>query len=177
MEDTMYQTITNSQLKEFMEAQCSHPPCNPRHVLKEKVTSAMRRPEVEAARGAFLDFVAEVTSNKVIPTNYYDTVLGIAIGSLEEPTCWKTMDTYSYSYKMIRLIDLYLAFVDAIVPYQPDAGETDEDDISDKVFYFIEGSGGYWISRGNYYRNAFKKTKIAMNDSIAKKARNEDKLD
>jgi hypothetical protein len=159
--------------KEYMEIQRArdHPPFR-----TEELMTAMLRPEVEAARCAFLNFVAKVTSNKVIPTNYYDEVLGVAIASIEDPTTDDSIAMNTFSQKLIRLIELYLAFVDTLVPFQPGEEviraimdkpmfpwEVEKDDITFKVFYFIEGCGGYWITRGDNFRDAVKATKILMN--------------
>jgi hypothetical protein len=136
-----------------------HPEPKP---LRDEVLTAMRRPEVEGARRAFIDYVREVTRDKLIPTNYYDQVLCVAIMSVQEGEPELSQSAVA---KVARLVELYLEFVEALAPYQPDAEdvrvsnsapnlpwECDVGETSDKVFYFLEGSGGYWISRGDAFR-------------------------
>ena len=148
-------------LKAAMEARATYDRAHPeREPLREEVLTAMRRPKVDGARRAFLAYVDEVTSDALIPTNYYDQVLGVAVSALKDET-----DRDAFARKLSRLTELYLAFVDALAPYQPDAEdvsfimnkprlpwEADLCDTAGKVFYFIEGSGGYWISRGDELR-------------------------
>ena len=143
--------------------------------LREEVLTAMRREDVAGARSAFLAYVGEVTSDRLIPTNYYDQVLGVAVSALKDET-----DRDAFVRKLSRLAELYLAFVDALAPYQPDPEdissrkdvprlpwEADIEDTACKVFYFLEGSGGYWISRGDELRSVVALTASGQDAVVA----------
>lgn len=167
-----------ADLKAAVEARSAydrdHP--DPPKPLREEVLTAMRREDVDGARRAFLAYVGEVTSDRLIPTNYYDQVLGVAVSALMDD---ETADRGAFVRKLARLAELYLAFVDALAPYQPDAEdvssrkdvprlpwEADVEDTTCKVFYFLEGSGGYWISRGDELRGVVTALAASGQDAV-----------
>lgn len=144
------------------------PPPKP---LSEEVRTAMRRPEVEGARVAFLEYVREVTGDALIPTNYYDQVLSVALSCVVASSSSPESPAYSASgERALKLVELYCAFVDALLPYQPDAESLPPPDAprlpwesdagaassaaSGKVFYYCEGIGGYWVDDGRELRSA-----------------------
>jgi hypothetical protein len=138
--------------------------------LSDEILGALERPEVDGARVAFLEYVGEVTGGKMFPTNYYDNVLAGAIRAVikrraEEEKAETSEDTKAGGARRVakmlgevrRLLELYRAFVEALLPFQPDAATTACAVAAGKsspfsapvppgsVFYFAPGSGGYWV--------------------------------
>lgn len=118
--------------------------------IPDNVLGAMERPEVNGARMAFLDYVAEVTGGQLFPTNYYDQVLAGAVRSLRRSGRFD-------QGVADRLLHLYCAFVESLLPFQPSAEAVQASKNrpalpwnapppnAGDVFYFIPSSGGYWI--------------------------------
>ena len=126
---------------------------HPAEPLHDAVLTAMERPEVDTARVAFLNYVAEVTGDRMFPTNYYDTVLFGALRVVASNRPSNLEAAY-------RLVELYCSFVDALAPYQPDAEAVsatgtmpwDAENTDGKVFYFVPCSGGYWVEGSTKFR-------------------------
>ena len=145
-------------MKEAFEARAAYdrdrPPSKP---IRDEVLTAMQRPDVNGARMAFVQYVDEVMGGKLVPTNYYDQVLGYAL-----TVVGNDFESGGTKQKILRLVELYCAFIDVLAPFQPTDDELSSDaprlpweDTSDKtgkVFYFLQGSGGYWISNGSELR-------------------------
>jgi hypothetical protein len=139
--------------------------------LSDEILGALERPEVDGARVAFLEYVGEVTGGKMFPTNYYDNVLAGAIRAViarraEEEKAETSEDTKAVGARRVakmlgevrRLLELYRAFVEALLPFQPDAATTaclavvagtgspfSAPVAPGSVFYVAPGSGGYWV--------------------------------
>ena len=151
-------------LRDAMAARAVYDREHPMAPLPDSVLTALERPEIEAARVAFLDYVSEATHNQTFPTNYYDKVLLGAIRAVSgEPN------------KVVRLFELYCDFVDALAPFQPDAAtvraaaaapklpwDDDIDNTAGKVFYFVPCSGGYWVEGGDTFREMLQSIKDAL---------------
>ena len=143
--------------------------------LPDAVLTAMERPDVKAARLAFLGFVDEATDGAMLPSHHYDMVL---LGAIRHVTAALrtgpvSVDrTVDKAIKLVGLVELYCAFVDALAPFQPDASafgsapsapsaptlpwEDTDDDCGcrqdGKVFYFLPGFGGYWVEGSGKFR-------------------------
>ena len=135
------------------------PPPKP---IRDEVLTAMERADVNGTRAAFLAYVDEVTGGALIPTNYYDQVLGHALQAVAKDFESEGANVQDAQRKIARLAELYCAFVDVLAPFQPDDDDLrpdvprlpweDTSDKAGKVFYFLQGSGGYWISNGSELR-------------------------
>jgi hypothetical protein len=138
--------------------------------LSDEILGALERPEVDGARVAFLEYVHEVSGGQLFPTNYYDQVLAGAVRAViarraEEEKAETSEDTKAGGARRVakmlgevrRLLELYRAFVEALLPFQPDAATTACAMAAGKsspfsapvppgsVFYVAPGSGGYWV--------------------------------
>ncbi len=150
------------------------PPPKP---IRDEVLMAMQDPDVNGARMAFVAYVDEVMGGALVPTNYYDKVLGHALMAIGKDVNEKTSGGTKQNAKILRLVELYCAFVDALAPFQPDDDELRSDaprlpweDTSDKtakVFYYLQGSGGYWISNGSKLREMLVVAAAAAADADA----------
>jgi hypothetical protein len=116
--------------------------------ISDEVENALARDEIMTARLAFLDYVKVATGGVMFWTNYYDQVINGAIKAVAgTPPSSERVD------KIVKLIELYCAFIDTLIPYQPDRKDFQGlGDLEGKVYYYVPQSGGYWVDGSRKYR-------------------------
>ena len=133
---------------------------SPAPEIPESVLNAMEQPLVKEKRNALLNYINEVTNNALFPTNYYDKVMIMAISHVAKKIKQDENDNDNMENItiIVKIINLYLDFIDSLLPYQlpkdvveyssalPKMPFESPEPEPGSVFYHIQSCGGYWVA-------------------------------